>query len=971
MTDSGRLRRREPGPRRLLETSFPLARVSEVAQRERQLRSGNLAALHTYWARKPLSVCRTVLLAALLPDPTDPACPPAFVSQARELLVRAGRPVAALQTPAGVAEGLTWVLEELAAPEAAATGPWLDLARGLVRAAGTEDDLVVDPFAGGGSIPLEALRLGLPAWAGDLNPVAAVLLRALLEDLPRHAEALAEDLARQAAWIMDQARAELAPFYPGSAGEAERTFAYRWLRTAACEGPGCGVRVPLLSQPWLSQRRRIALRLVAASASKAVEVELVRDPPAHELPQGTIRRGNLTCPLCGFTTPVARLRAQGQEQLLPLRLAAVVVVGPDGTRDYRLPTADDLAAVAAASVELSRRREAHGSAEPAFTPHEPLPPHGTLGFRVRGYGFQRWGELFLDRQLLTLTTLARLVREVGPRLEREGRDRRLVRAVMTLLGFLLDRTADYGSAFCRWISGQESVSNTFARTAFPMLMDPVELDPLVHPAADWTETARRMAVVVREVGRLGLEPATVVQASATRSPLPDQAARVVFMDPPYYDAIPYADLSDFFHVWLRRSLGGVHPDLFSTPTTPKEDEIVVNQGWRKDRAWFEAAMTRAFSEARRILDPGGLAVIVFAHRSTEGWEALLAALLSAGWTVTASWPVRTELPGRLRALNSATLESSVHLVCRPRAAGAVGDWRDLQEEVGPRVAAWLPRLVEAGIGGADAIFACLGPALELFSRYDRVERSSGEIVTLREFLQVVWSAVAREALAMVFTGADASGLEADARVTAMWLWTLRLRADRRPSADPATGEDQTAQDDEEVEGFAPPAAGRSGSATGFGLPFDAALRIAQSLGARLEDLPTLVVVVAHQARLLGVHERARWLLRDRASPPQSRARRSRRQELLFEPSEPLEATSSGEPPTPGASVLDRVHQAMLLFAAGRSEVLRRFLADDSVGREARFWALTQALAMLYPEEAEERRWALGVLARRRASRGEG
>lgn len=957
--------------RRLIESSFPIGPVSAAAQQERYVRTGNLSALHTYWARKPLSACRTALLAAVLPDPTDPACPAAFLREAPAILGQTGRDARRLETPEELSQALMTFLAELATPEAGRPGVHLDAARALVKAAGA-GALIVDPFAGGGSIPLEAQRLGLGAWAGDLNPVAGAMLRALLEDIPRYGEALALELERQAAWVSEQAKAELARFYPPASRSAASPFVYRWFRTAVCEGPGCGAAIPLMSQPWLARgRNRVALRLVPGTSAGTVELTLVRDPTERDLTPGTVRRGNLACPLCGFTTPVARIRAQSRDQILRLRLAAVVTLGTDGTKDYRLPTASDLDAIDAASRELARRRREQGVGDVALTPDEPLPPPGTLGFRVRAYGFERWGDLFMDRQLLALTTFVRLVRAVGPRLEAEGRDRAFARAVTTLLGFLVDRTADYSSAFCRWVAGQESASNTFARTAFPMLWDPVEINPVVHPAGDWSETARRMAVVVREVGVLGNVPATVVQASATRSPLPDHAAQVVFTDPPYYDAIPYADLSDFFHVWLRRSIGQAQPDLFATPTTPKEEEIVVNQGWRKDRAWFEAAMTRAFAEARRVLAPDGVAVVVFAHRTTEGWEALIAALLEAGWTVTACWPLRTEMASRLRALNSATLESSVHLVCRPRPPGRIGDWRDVQAEVGPRVHAWLPRLVEAGVIGADAIFASLGPALEIFSRYDRVERYSGEVVPLREFLQVVWAAVAREALSMVFEGADASGLEADARVSAMWLWTLRMHADQRPSRSSPTDIDEEVGENDEADPEEAESPRPRAPRAGYSLPSDAAFRIAQSLGARLEDQPTLVEIVANQARLLSAQERARWLLRrpDSAVPPPP-GRRARRQTLLFDSLDEIAEATRTAPPEPGSTMLDRVHQAMLVFASGQGETLRRFLVDGRVGEDARFWALAQALAMLYPDGTDDRRWVMGVL-QRRSRAGEG
>ena len=266
--------------------------------------------------------------------------------------------------------------------------------------------------------------------------------------------------------------------------------------------------------------------------------------------------------------------------------------------------------------------------------------------------------------------------------------------------------------------------------------------------------------------------------------MPEDAADLIFTDPPYYAAIPYADLSDFFYSWLRRALIDVHPDLLQAELAPKEKECVslshrAAMYRNKDAAWFESMMTDACREARRIDKPAGVGVFVFANKETSGWEAMLAALVSSGWIITASWPIDTEMGNRLRARNSAALASSIHLVCRPRENpdGAVltdeiGDWRDVLQELPRRIHEWMPRLAEEGVVGADAIFACLGPALEIFSRYSRVEKSSGEAVTLKVYLEHVWAAVSKEALSMVLKDADASGFEPDARVTAIWLWTL-------------------------------------------------------------------------------------------------------------------------------------------------------------------------------------------------------
>jgi hypothetical protein len=317
----------------------------------------------------------------------------------------------------------------------------------------------------------------------------------------------------------------------------------------------------------------------------------------------------------------------------------------------------------------------------------------------------------------------------------------------------------------------------------------------------------------------------------------------------------------------------------------------------------------------------------------------------------------------LRAQDSAALASSIHIVCRPReeangtASESVGDWRDVLQELPQRIHNWLPRLAREGVVGADAIFACLGPALEIFSRYARVEKASGEEVTLDEYLEYVWAAVSREALAMVFEGAETSGFEEDARLTAMWLWTLTT--DENGATEPYRSSD------EEGEEGAPTKKGKS--LGGFVLEYDAARKIAQGLGAHLEALETLVEVRGSQARLLPVAERARALLGQAAVAAPTRPRA--RQPNLYEdqPDAAEQGWSFGEQAVEerGRTTLDRVHQAMLLFAGGKADLLKRFLVDDGVGSEERFWRLAQALSALYPPQSDEKRWVDGVLARKK------
>jgi putative DNA methylase len=311
-------------------------------------------------------------------------------------------------------------------------------------------------------------------------------------------------------------------------------------------------------------------------------------------------------------------------------------------------------------------------------------------------------------------------------------------------------------------------------------------------------------------------------------------------------------LSDFFYVWLRRTVPRSIGVPFADALSPKREECIVDEAKGKDRTYFERTMAKAMYEGRRILTPTGIGIVVFANKSTAGWETQLQAMIDSGWTITGSWPIDTEMGTRLRAMDSAALASSVHLICRPRenadgsTTDSVGEWRDVLDELPKRIHEWMPRLAVEGVVGADAIFACLGPALEVFSRYSKVEKANGDTATLREYLEHVWAAVSTEALSLIFKDADASGLEPDARLTAMWLWTL---GGGSGSEDKETkgeeGNDEIEEEDEEK-----PAA--KGKTSGFTLEYDAARKIAQGLGVHLEKSESIVEVAGEKARLLPV-----------------------------------------------------------------------------------------------------------------------
>ena len=989
-------------PKRLIEVDLPIKRISAHARREKSIRHGHISTLHIWWARRPLAACRAVICAALWPDPADEHCPVAFRTAAAKHLLDFSRKMMSSTklanehcspenfkrwkkfvdlkhsalTPIELRGALLDFIADFADWDNSAICEYLETSRALTQAAhealggvpGTRP-LVVDPFAGGGSIPIEALRVGADAFASDLNPVPVLLNKVVLEYLPKYGQRLADEVRKWGAWVRSEAEKELTSFYPKDADGAT-PIAYLWARTIRCEGPGCGAEVPMLTDLWLAERSnsRAAMTIEVNKKQKTIEVLVQTGANVKDVGAGVLRRSSVTCPICGFTTPADHVcdqfksRAGGANDA---RLVAIVS-GKDSERGkkYRSPCSEDFKAVKLATQRMERYRR---DGEVPSAPDEILPYLRSI-FNIQLLGVEKWGQLFTERQLLALLTLTKLVSLAA----QDESDPDFGRAVRACLACALDRQADYNTSLCRWVARGEFIGNTFGRQALGIIWDFAEVNPLSHATGCWNGAVEWVSLVLDAHSDVFTQQGVVAQSSATAQPLPDDSVSLICTDPPYYDLVPYADLSDFFYVWLKRAIGTDHISLFSETKTPKEQEIVQlaerNPAYAyKTRENFEKLMSLAMEQSRRVLNPNGVGVVFFAHKGTAAWETQLQAMINAGWIIVGSWPLATEREGRLRAMDSAVLASSIQLVCRPRVnpdgsvrMDEIGDWRDVLQELPRRIHDWMPRLAEEGVVGADAIFACLGPALEIFSRYSRVEKASGEAVTLKEYLEQVWAAVAKEALALVFKDADTSGFEEDARLTAMWLWTLNAG-----NTDATNGEnDQEEETDDDSEGSA-----KKSKSGGFVLEYDAARKIAQGLGAHLEALTSLVEISGETARLLPVGERARHLFGKEEGKVTPAKKKKASQLDLFKVLEQVDdgGTTFGETKVErhGETVLDRIHQSMILFAAGRGEALKRFLVEDGVGRDQRFWRLAQALSALYPSVTEEKRWIDGVLARKK------
>jgi hypothetical protein len=939
-----------------------------------------------------------MLLGLLLPDPCDPHCPEEFRTKARKLLAKTEGSIGA--SDLDLRHAVLKFVGDFANWDNAAHPVYLEVGRGLVKAAHPEETpLVVDPFSGGGSIPLEALRLGCESFASDLNPVACLILKVMLEDIPRHGPELAEELRRIGMKIREKAEKELTEFYPKDPDGAT-PIAYLWARTVQCESPNCGAEMPLMRSFWLSKKagRKRALR--HSVQGKDVEFEIFEPKTDKDVHGGTIARAKATCLCCGAVLSPDRVRTQlainrgGADVVFDAKgsriggariLVVVTKSANTSGRQYRLPAKADYQTVWKVQNRLNAivgDWDRQGRKGLCPIPDEHISMNEIRRVSVPLYGATTWADVFTARQKLLLLTYARTIRET------DSTD-----ACSRVCALALDRLVILHSAHCRWKATGESLIDMFGRHAIGMVWDFAESSPGFGDDSNYQNWLDRYADVIRLSALAKLGIGQVHQNDATKDYLPHDSCQVWFTDPPYYDSIPYAHLSDCFYVWLKRSLHTSEGSYsFSDLLSPKDGECVVDRPHRlststKNEAYFEHKIGEAAAVGRRVLAESGCASIVFAHKTTEGWEALLSGIIEGGLSITASWPIATELTTRLNARDTASLATSIHLVCRPRTDDApVGDWGEVLRELPIRVGDWMERLQSEGIRGADLVFACIGPALEIFSRYSKVEDAEGRAIPLggnpeskdpheRGYLAYVWETVGRIALQNILGTAEAKArngaagaIEEDARLTALFLWTLQSTSGDTQQGD-AEGTEEEEVDSEEDEDAA-----AKGKSKGFSLVYDVVRRFAQPLGIELPKWEGRIIETEKGVvRLLAVSERAKQLFGEEdaeavashfeqdavaaiqkslfpeldAQPaPHIRGRRGR---VTADRDLSADAASKA-----GVTTLDRIHAAMLLQSGGQANALRALIKAEQ-DRGPDFLRLANALSALYPKGSDEKR----------------
>ncbi|MBS3179175.1 DUF1156 domain-containing protein [Pseudoclavibacter sp. Marseille-Q4354] len=767
--------------KKLIETSLPLEAINAASQHEKSVpRKGHPATMHLYWARRPLVAARAVLFAQLVDDPASR--PDEFPTVEAQDAERAR---------------LHSLIEKLVVWENSNDEQLMEQARNEIRR--SNDGVlpsVLDPFAGGGTIPLEAQRLGMEAHASDLNPLAVLINRALIEFPPKfsdkypvfpgasgtrtgwiRAEGLAEDVHRYGEWMRDQAQERIGHLYPkvkSDEGTEHTVIAWIWARTVKSPNPANPIEVPLVRTWWLSKKKGREAWIHAEVVNGHVRYEVRHDANGPQTDNdGTMTRGNGIALGDGTLIPNAYIRAEAQAGRLGAHLMAVV----GEAKRSRVFVSPSEKHVRAASVT-----------RPTDVPTQEVPTNNHDVDRLPMYGMPTWADAFTDRQLTTLVTLSDLILEVharvvtdalaagvasGERLQTGGSGAEAYAdAVCTYLAFAISKLADWSSSICSWIPQIQGVRDTFARQAIPMVWDYTEINPFSSSVGHFLTHVRWVASGID--GLPSSNPSGIVfQADAASRGYENV---VVSTDPPYYDNVGYADLSDFFYVWLRRSLGEIHSQTLGTVLTPKADELVANVNRHGGRAgaakFFVNGFNAVFKRIRATANLSAPMAVYYAYKqqdtrdagtSSTGWHTLLDGLIASGWEITATWPMRSERSGRMVSVGTNALASSIVLACRPRPDDAPTTTRRafvaaLKSEL-PEA---LRTLMQGAIAPVDLAQAAIGPGIAVFSRYSRVREADGSDMSVKDALVLV-NATLDEVI-----GDQESDFDGDTRFAIKW-----------------------------------------------------------------------------------------------------------------------------------------------------------------------------------------------------------
>ena len=914
--------------RRFIEESFPVKEVGAASSKEKNIRHGHISTLHIWWARRPLAASRATAYAALTPYPAT--------EEERENKKR--------------------FIIDLCQWENSNNQVLLDRARReILEANGGVPPKVLDPFAGGGSYPLEALRLGCETYSSDYNPVAVLIEKATLEypqkfgrpfeGMPEWAKPQAGSVKNEGGrkkkskndkneqpalfdpttdsestdfnplvnavryWgerVLEETRKELAEFYPPDP-DGSIPVGYIWARTIPCQNPACGEDIPLIRQFWLAKKEKKKVAFYPDTSSGKLVFRIVGDgyepwPDGFDPESGTVKRAIATCPICGTVIDGNTTRRLFKDGKSSQRMVCVILANSRRTgKIYRVATDNDVRVYSRAEYTLAEKNNLLTERWGILAiPDEPTPEGKGSGaeraFAVKNYGMNQWGDLFNVRQKLSLVVFIEKAQQAYEKMLSE-RNTEFSKAVFTYLALTISRCADFESMLVRWFNHVENACNTFARQALGMTWDYFELN-LLSTVSQGTYTNVEKQIVKALSGIVNTHSdvdVIVSQNSAVSLPFENSFFDAILTDPPYYDNVPYSYLSDFFYVWLKRIVGHIYPELFSTPLSPKIGEIVAYSnrggGLEAGMKFFEENLKKSFQEMQRVLKPEGIATIVYAHKSTEGWETVINALIDSGLIVTGAWPLNTEMEGRLRASESAALASSIYIVARKMPRQPTGFYNDVRTELRQHLDAKLHRLWEEGIGGADFFIAAIGSAIEVFGKYEQVMDFEGNIVRADRLLEEVRTIATDYAVRQILHNGFAAEITGLTRLYVLWRWNY-------------------------------------GEAI---VPFDEARKLGQSCGIDISQEWSKTGFIRKEKefiRMLGPQGRK---LDDLDGP---------------------------------RDLIDVLHKSLLLWEKGQRAEMVQVLAEKGHGKSEAFYRVAQAISETLPNESREKKLLDGFLAGR-------
>ena len=771
-----------PYRRKLIEVDLPLDAINAESAKEKSIRKGHPSTLHIWWSRKPTASCRAVLFTSLVDDPID--CQEEFKTEEEQsaererlhdIVRRLVRWDSTNETNRQNEELLASARWEIARSVARSRNePPLDPEdRNAVLAYLNDKALsVYDPFCGGGSIPLEAQRLGLKAIGSDLNPVAVLITKALIE-LPseyrgqppvnpesdntgmltgkgkratvipwRGAAGLADDIRYYGRWMRQEAWDRIGHLYPPLElpdGSQAPVTAWLWTRTLPCPNPACKVEMPLTGTFQVSSKKGNEHWARPNFNPESGRLSFTVQDTPEGVPRGGTADGirGATCIKCRSGAPPEFAREQSRNGKVRQVLTALVAEGKQKRRLFGSPTETHIRAAA----------EGH----PAWQPSGNLPDKAR-SISIQAYGFTEWHHLFTERQMTALTNFCDLMKDLAQKLEEDQAEQQYANIIQTFMALAISKLAHGCSSFNRWRPDAHKVEGVFARQGIGMIWNFAEINPFSSTTQNWMAQVDWIADVVEHLPH-NVNKGKTHQADAATTIHADKGP-VIVTDPPYYDNIHYADSSDFFYIWLRASLRDIYPELFGGILVPKQEEMIASRfRFKNPRDRFETQLNKTLSLIRERCSPEFPASIFYAYKQQEeerqgrastGWETMLSALVNAGFQVTGTWPMRTEMSTRVNSIEANTLASSVILVCRPRPAEARQASRreflnELEDEL-PRALEQLTR--EGHIAPVDLAQAAIGPGMKVYSKYSRVETISGDQVTVKEALAAINQAIA-------------------------------------------------------------------------------------------------------------------------------------------------------------------------------------------------------------------------------------